>query len=684
MSPAMGQGSLRGLLAWAGLAACAAVAGADAGGSWKWTPEIVVDTVAVSGVALSPDGASVVFGRSRWRGEDAKPGPAYVNLWRVPFEGGEPERLTSADAEDGAAHWSPDGRTIAFLSRRGGENAKTRIWLLPAKGGEPSAASDEKTDVLGYAWSPDGRRLAYVALEPKSEQKEKDEKAGRDALVVDQDLRPRRLYLLDPATRKAERLASLGELSAWDFAWSPDGSALAASVTERNRMDDSYMLKRLVVLPLQGETRELAGVLGKVGPVAWSPDGRTIAWLGGVDASDPSLGSVFVVPAAGGPARNLSGGREETAGSLAWRKDGRLAVTTGAGTRSFVWLVDVASGNWQQALASPPAPLGVPSWSDDGLRYAFAGSTSSQPTDVYAGTLASAAKGKPASAGPRRIGNANPQLEALPRGAQETIRYPARDGLTIEAVLVRPTTAAGGGRRPLIVVVHGGPESHYLDAWNNSASAPAQLLAERGYLVLFPNYRGSTGRGVAFAKADHKDLGGKEFEDVLAGIDFLAAKGEVDAARVGITGGSYGGYFTALGVTRHSERFAAGVELFGIANWESFLGQSDIPAENALVHWNLWCYEHAELCRDRSPVAHWDKARTPTLILQGDKDERVPKPQSDELYAALRYKKVPVEYVVYPREGHGFRERWHRLDALTRTLGWFERHLGAPPGAEAR
>jgi dipeptidyl aminopeptidase/acylaminoacyl peptidase len=255
------------------------------------------------------------------------------------------------------------------------------------------------------------------------------------------------------------------------------------------------------------------------------------------------------------------------------------------------------------------------------------------------------------------------------------MRYRAGDGLEIEAVLIRPVGFVEGIRFPLVVCVHGGPESADLDSWNNDYGGPGHALAERGAFVLFPNYRGSSGRGVAYAKADHRDLGGREFTDVLDGIDHLVAKGWVDPARVGITGGSYGGYFTALGVTRHSERFAAGVELFGITNWESFLGQSDIPVENSLVHWALWCYEHAALCRDRSPVAHVAEARTPTLILQGEKDLRVPKPQSDELYAALRWKQVPVEYVVYPREEHGFRERAHRLDALTRLLAWMQRYL---------
>jgi dipeptidyl aminopeptidase/acylaminoacyl peptidase len=276
---------------------------------------------------------------------------------------------------------------------------------------------------------------------------------------------------------------------------------------------------------------------------------------------------------------------------------------------------------------------------------------------------------------PSRITESNPGLSELPRGRQETVRYEASDGLEIEGVVIRPVGFREGVRYPLLVIVHGGPESQFLDAWINSYSRPGHAFAERGFFVFFPNYRGSTGRGVAYAKADHNDLGGREFQDVLDGIRHLADQGWIDPERVGMMGGSYGGYFTALAVTKHSDRFAAGVELFGITNWESFLGQSDIPIENAMVHWDLWCYDHVELCREASPIAHIGKAHTPTLILQGKEDLRVPKAQSDELYAALRWKEVPVEYVVYPREEHGFRERAHRVDALTRILGWMTRYL---------
>ena len=182
---------------------------------------------------------------------------------------------------------------------------------------------------------------------------------------------------------------------------------------------------------------------------------------------------------------------------------------------------------------------------------------------------------------------------------------------------------------------------------------------------------------MAFAKSNHGDLGGRDLLDIVEGVDALAARLPIDRGRVGMLGQSYGGYFANLAATRFSARFAAVVSLYGIANWTSFIGQTDIPVENSEVHWALWCWDRAnhERCRMASPVTYIEGAKSPTLILQGDADKRVPKAQSDEMYAALTWAKAPVEYVVFPREEHGFEERAHRVEAARRILDWFERHL---------
>jgi len=242
-------------------------------------------------------------------------------------------------------------------------------------------------------------------------------------------------------------------------------------------------------------------------------------------------------------------------------------------------------------------------------------------------------------------------------------------------VLVRPLDESPDTRYPLAILPHGGPEGISFDGWTTRALYPAQVLAARGYVVLMPNYRGSGGRGVAFSKGDHRDLGGKEFLDVIAGIDYLAEQGLVDPDRVGMSGTSYGGYFSALAATKYSDRFKAAIPYAGISNWVSFTGTTDIPYEMSIVHWDTWWFEDPGLAWDRSPLAHVNDSQTATLVGHGMADDRVHPGQSIELYTALRIKGVPTDLVLYPREPHGLLEREHQLDFMRRILEWFDKYL---------
>jgi dipeptidyl aminopeptidase/acylaminoacyl peptidase len=261
------------------------------------------------------------------------------------------------------------------------------------------------------------------------------------------------------------------------------------------------------------------------------------------------------------------------------------------------------------------------------------------------------------------------------------VRYEARDGLEIEGILIHPIDRDPATRVPLVLVVHGGPEAHYRNGWMTRYSRPGQIFAARGFAVFYPNYRGSTGRGVEFSKLGQGDPAGAEFDDLVDGVDHLVEIGLVDRDRVGVTGGSYGGYATAWCATRLTDRFAAGVMFVGISNKLSKVGTTDIPDEEFYVHALKRVYDDVPFFLERSPISHVKGARTPLLILHGEDDPRVSVTQSKELYRALTIVgQAPVRLVLYRGEKHGNRKAAARYDYMLRVLRWMEHYLDGPGG----
>ncbi|HHM23537.1 MAG TPA: S9 family peptidase [Bacteroidetes bacterium] len=619
-------------------------------------------------VAVSPSGQYVAYTVNVPRPFSDKPGSDYRELHVLDLKTGESRAYLSGKKAVYSLSWSPDSRMIAFRGNLG-DVKKTQVYGMYVDGGAPFPLTHCRMGVLSYAFAPDGKSIAFVAAHSERERRKKLIEKGFNAEIFQEEMGNRMLMLQDLSTGKMRRLTREG--SVFDFVWSPDGRYIAAAIAPHNTTDDSYMFKRIHLVDVaEGTVKKLVENPGKLGHMAWSPDSRHLAFVAGVDEHDPVAGSLFVVdvehPQPFDQLRNYSKDFEGSVTWVAWKDWHTLLFSADEGVNTTL-SEQKLNADRRKVLLQPGAAV-FSRFSLAGKAVAFAGNTPEHPNELFTFDLK---KRKLI-----RRTELNPWLKEKSFGKQEVLRYRARDGLEIEGVLIYPVGYSEGKRYPLIVYVHGGPEACVKNGWETSYSRWGQVAAGRGYFVFMPNYRGSSGRGVAFSKMDQGDLVGPEFEDVLDGIAYLETLGLIDARRVGIGGGSYGGYFSAWGATRYSKFFAAAVVFVGISDQMPKLYESDIPWEMYLVHWLHWPQDDPQLFYDRSPVKYAKGAKTPTLILHGKADPRVNPSQSLELYNALKiHGKAPVRLVYYPGEGHGNRRNPARLDFSLRTLEWFDYYL---------
>ncbi len=630
------------------------------------TVETLVDLDRVSQAVLDPSGTKVAYTVSVPRSDDDPPGGAFSELWVVDLAGGESRRFTSRPNSVSSPAWSPDGEHITFLAARPDHSPARQIYYMPISGGEALPLTDHPVSIASYQWAPDGSHIAFVATDAPTEEEREARAAGRDWRVFDENYKHRRLWVFDVAEGHSHPVYE-EPMTTWAFNWMPDGRTLVMQASQTPRVDDQYMFSDLYSVQLHGDGPQLiTDTDGKLGGFAVSPNGENLAWVGAVSLNDPIAQSLFISSLTTEAPGNLTEGFEGSVTSLQWLDDDTLMMLAQEGTATKLYRVGASTGEREeipsegkifQSFNAHPASE----------RFVAVGHTREHPQELFAGRLDGGEL--------TRVTFHNPELDSVQLARQETVEWTGADEWAIQGVLTYPVDYVEGQRYPLVLQVHGGPEGVSLDGWTTVATYPVQILAANGYMVLEPNYRGSAGRGVAFSKADHDDLGGKEYEDVLAGIDALVERGLVDGERVGTGGWSYGGYFSAWAATRHSERFKAAVVAAGLTNWVSFTGTTDIPQEMSLVHWDQWWWENPELHWARSPLAHIDKAQTATLIAHGTADARVHPEQSLELYTALRTKNVPTELVFYPRQPHGLVDRAHQIDFAERVVKWFNTYM---------
>ncbi|MGY6551359.1 MAG: S9 family peptidase [Erythrobacter sp.] len=630
------------------------------------TPEDIARLESVAAIAVAPDGSRVAFTTLSLpdvtKGEKDGPPRQVLKVTAAPDAA---RVFLPEDISPAGIGFTPDGRMVTFIWGKSGETRA--VWGVPVDGGAyRKLAALKDGNVRAYRFSPDGSMIYMIGDPASDEQRETQKKAGFDARVFEEELGMARMFAArigEEVDAAPSQIAVPGHVSG--FRLTPDGKAAIIETAPTPLIDDFYMKRRLNVLDLaSGKVRAVVETMGKIDDVEISPDGTQLSLIAGVDTHDPAATTLHLVDVASGQFRALNDGAAEAAVDAAWLPDGRLAAIIHQGVQSRLRLYN-ADGSL--AEEHDPGELILTAIDAAGDKIAVTANAPRHPSELF-----SFANGRFT-----RWTSHNPWLSEITFGRQRAYRYTARDGQEIEGVLIEPVGNIPRKGAPTIMNIHGGPEAHESNGWQTAYSKPGHIAAGKGYAVFLPNYRGSTGYGVAFAKQHQGDYGGKEFDDIVDAKRALVAEGIADPARTGITGGSYGGYASAWGATYHSEEYAASVMFVGISNNISKFGTTDIPNEMYLVHERKWPWEEWDHLLDRSPIYHVGKAATPILIMHGDSDTRVHPSQSMELYRNIKTRKpeVPVRLVFYPGEGHGNARAASRYDYNLRMMEWFDTYL---------
>jgi dipeptidyl aminopeptidase/acylaminoacyl peptidase len=625
-----------------------------------------VDLLKVHGVSaprISPDASRVAYTVSEIKMEKDKEWKSVTHIWVIPTGGGKARQYTRGEKSATAPEWSPDGTMIAFLTDRE-KDGERQVWMMMANGGEAWAVTSHKGGVSGFRFSPDGKRLVLTAVDQPNKDEEDRKKVKDDTIVMDRDIKMSHLWLFDVDKKEEKRLTE-GAFTVGDPQWSPDGTRITYVTRPTPKADDGGLSDIWMVTVTNGEKKKIVGDEGSSDSARWSPNGERIAYGGNPDGgSGVSTTFLYLVPAAGGPPKQLTAKFDLNAGTPIWARDGKMIYfSTNVLQANEVFAVEVGTGAVKQ-LTKRGGLTGITEISRDGKTLVGTTTSSQQPAEIYTSNLAFSTV-KP-------LTDHNSWLKSYSLAQSEIVKWKSKDGTEVEGVLTKPVGYTSG-KVPFLLNPHGGPTGASLNTWNGTV----QVLAANGFAVLQPNFRGSTGRGLAFAQANKNTWGKGDYEDCMTGVDAMIAAGVADPDRLGAFGWSYGGYMTFWILTQ-TDRFKAVSPGAGLTNIYSMYSQNDIQRYLRWFYSDKAPWDATDLYWDRSPMKYINNVKTPTMIMHGQADTRVPLAQAQEFYMALKEKNVPVEFVVYPREGHGFNEPRHNLDRVRRYVRFFAKYLKAP------
>ena len=663
------RGTVRGSLLLGALALAAGVAGAGTPAATRRTlqPDDFYRAVTVSDPRVSPHGHWVAYVVTA---NDRASDQPLSAIWMVSWDGRERLELTAPGAETSAPRWSPDGRYLAYLAQPPGAKS-VQVMLLYRRGGNAVAVTHVDQEIDGYAWSPDGKRLV-LSMEPVDPLGQ-----GRpvviDALHFKDDGlgylgegRTWHLFLFDVASRRLEPLTQGARVNDTDPVWSPDGRTIAFVRTREHGADrDGREAIELIDARPGARPREL---IRPYAPnqqhLAWSPDGSRIAFTQGLALKYYAYmqDHLYEVPVAGGPARALAPGLDRAVMSYAFTPDGKgVEITVEDDRTEYPAMIDLANGRIHRLTS--PGPYVVTSLVDAAGHTAVLYTDDHTLTGVYAldrGRL-------------RPLSRQNAAfLAGLRLGRVEDVAFKS-GGHGIHGEIVEPPGYVAGRRYPLLLWIHGGPNgqdehSFVLDGYQFEP----QMFAARGYVVLKVNYRGSSGRGIAFAKAIFADWGDKEVKDLLAGVDAVVRRGIADPQRLAIGGWSYGGILTDATIAR-TTRFKVAICGAGSADQLATFGSDEYVLQYLNELGAPW-QNPALWIKVSYPFFHADRIHTPTLFMGGTKDFNVPIVGGEQMYESLRTLGVPARLVVYPDQHHVFTRPSFLKDMATRMIDWVERY----------
>ncbi|HUB68233.1 MAG TPA: S9 family peptidase [Candidatus Methylacidiphilales bacterium] len=620
-------------------------------------------------VAISPDGTRVAWVSSAENaaGEDIGGSAIYITDLRSP--GSKPQRISAvagnAAATENHIAWSPDSKQLAFLSDIG-TDSQPQLYVAQVATGASRKLTTLTGSLADPAWSPDGKSIGFLFTE-NAPRADPLLPIPPETGVIANKVYEQRLSVVDIASGTVTQL-SPSNMYVYEFDWSPDSAGLAL-LAAPGAGDANWYVAQLYTLTLASPVLKpiFKPRLQIAGP-RWSPDGRNIAVISGIMSDEGFVGGeIFVVPAAGGPARDVTAGVPSSPTNLYWRGSNEILFAENVDGQAGISMVQIGSGKisnlwtWPGVIATDVYRSAIDvSLSADGLQSAVIRHSWTQPPEIWAGPI-----GKW-----EQITHSNSGV--VPTWGEPKSLHWSNDGMKIQGWLIYPVNYDPSRRYPMIVVAHGGPATAVYTGWPEEFFNMLELSA-RGYFVFNPNPRGSLGFGEKFAEANVKDFGYGDFRDILAGVDEIVRTLPVDDDRIGITGWSYGGYMTMWAVTQ-TQRFRAAVSGAGLANWQSYYGQNDID-EWMIPYFGASVYDDPAVYARSAPITFIKNVKTPTLVLVGQYDGECPAPQSREFWHALKTFGVPTQLVIYPGEGHVFIQAEHQRDVMERLVAWFDHYL---------